>query len=60
MRKLRLYLDTSVISDIDAAAERGAMTREFFRIVAQNPDDYHCPNIATPIIITGEKSYASD
>ena len=40
MRKLRLYLDTSVISDIDAAAERGAVTREFFRIVAQNPDDY--------------------
>ena len=40
MRKLRLYLDTSVISDIGAAAERGAVTREFFRIVAQNPDDY--------------------
>lgn len=42
MRKLRLYLDTSVISDIDALAdsERGVITKEFFRIVAENPDEF--------------------
>lgn len=42
MRKLRLYLDTSVISDIDAPAEseRGAITKEFFRIVAEKPEEF--------------------
>ena len=42
MRKLRLYLDTSVISDIDAPedSQRGAITKEFFRIVTKETDDY--------------------
>lgn len=49
MRKLRLYLDTSVISDIDAPAdsERGTITKEFFRIVAENPDEFEL--IVSPI-----------
>ncbi len=42
MRKQRLYLDTSVISDIDAPQEsiRGRITKEFFRIVVENPEEY--------------------
>lgn len=40
MKKLRLYLDTSVISNIDASTERGAITREFFRVVEESPEEY--------------------
>jgi hypothetical protein len=38
--KLRLYLDTSTISEFDVESPRGEITREFFRIVAENPDEY--------------------
>jgi hypothetical protein len=40
MRKIRLYLDTSVISEIDTDSYRGKITREFFRIVAESSNDY--------------------
>ena len=40
MRKLRLYLDTSVIGDFDADTERGATTREFFRIITENDGEF--------------------
>jgi len=42
MRKLRLYLDTSVIGDLDAPenSDRGMITKEFFRIVATTPNEY--------------------
>ncbi len=42
MRKLRLYLDTSVISDIDAQedSERGAITKEFFQIVSDETEGF--------------------
>ncbi len=41
-RKLRLYLDTSVISMIDTPpeSERGNITKEFFRMVADTPDEF--------------------
>ncbi len=38
--KLRLYLDTSAISLIDTDSERGEITREFFRIVSVQTDEY--------------------
>jgi hypothetical protein len=42
LRKLRLYLDTSVISNIDAphAPDKEAVTKEFFRIVTEQFDEY--------------------
>ena len=42
MRKTRLYLDTSPIIMIepDQDPRRKAITEEFFRIVAANPDEY--------------------
>ena len=40
MRRLRLYLDTSVIGDFDADTERGATTREFFQHVVEREDEY--------------------
>jgi predicted nucleic acid-binding protein len=40
MRRLRLYLDTSTISEIDAESPRGEITREFFWIAVENPDEY--------------------
>ena len=39
-RKLRLYLDTSVISDINSGTKRGVITREFFGIVRAHPEEY--------------------
>jgi hypothetical protein len=36
MRKTSLYLDTSVISEVDADSMRGKITREFFRVVAES------------------------
>lgn len=42
MRKLRLYLDTSVISDIDAphAPDLEAITKEFFRFTGERKSEY--------------------
>ncbi|GHT41888.1 hypothetical protein FACS189443_4230 [Planctomycetales bacterium] len=40
LRKIRLYLDSSVVCDIESETERGNMTREFFRYIAENPDEY--------------------
>jgi len=41
-RKLRLYLDTSIIIMLEHGQDpvRQAMTNEFFRIVAEHSDDY--------------------
>ena len=48
MRRLRLYLDTSVIGDFDADTERGATTREFFRIVSENDDEFEI--VLSPVV----------
>ena len=42
MRKLRIYLDTSVIGMIDAphVPDKEAITKEFFRMMVEQPDDY--------------------
>lgn len=42
MRKLRLYLDTSVISNVEAphVPDKETITKEFFRIVSQKTDEY--------------------
>jgi len=42
MRKLRIYLDTSVVSMIDAPhlPYKEAVTKEFFRMIEEKPDDY--------------------
>ena len=41
-RKLRIYLDTSVVSTIDAPhlPDKEAITKEFFRMMVEQPDDY--------------------
>jgi hypothetical protein len=49
MKKIRLYLDTSVISEIDTDSWRGKITREFFRIVAQT-NEYEL--VISPVAIT--------
>jgi hypothetical protein len=38
MRKIALYLDTSVISEVNINSIRGKITREFFRVVANNSE----------------------
>lgn len=42
MRKTRLYLDTSpiIMVEPDQDSRRQAITKEFFRIVAERPDEY--------------------
>ena len=42
MRKLRIYLDTSVISMIDAPhlSDKEAVSIEFFRMMEEKPDEY--------------------
>jgi len=42
MRKLRIYLDTSVISMIDSphVPDKEAITKEFFRLVVEQLDEY--------------------
>jgi hypothetical protein len=50
MKKIRLYLDTSVISEFDTNSYRGKITREFFRIIAENSNDYEL--VISPITIT--------
>ena len=49
MRKIRIYLETSVIGDFDADSERGATTREFFRIVKANADEYEL--VVSPMLL---------
>jgi len=49
MKKLRIYLETSVIGDFDAATERGAMTREFFRLMKAHADEYEL--IVSPMLL---------
>jgi len=49
MRKIRIYLETSVIGDFEAETERGAITREFFRIITENSDEYEL--IVSPMLI---------
>jgi predicted nucleic acid-binding protein len=41
-RKLRIYLDTSVVSTIDAPhlPDKEAITQEFFRMMAEQPEDF--------------------
>jgi len=41
-RKLRIYLDTSVVSTIDAPhlPDKEAITQEFFRMMEEQPEDY--------------------
>ena len=39
-RKIRFYLDTSVISHLEADDRRGVITREFFRIVQARTDEH--------------------
>ncbi|MCL2623049.1 MAG: hypothetical protein FWD31_05210 [Planctomycetaceae bacterium] len=48
-RRLRLYLDTSVISHWDAGDRRGGITREFFRVVQVRPDEYEL--VVSPMTI---------
>jgi predicted nucleic acid-binding protein len=49
MKKFRLYLDTSVVSAIDTESERGEITREFFRIVSENLNDYEV--VVSPVLL---------
>jgi hypothetical protein len=56
-QQILLYTDTSVISDIDADSERGEITREFFRIVAESPDEYKL--VISPVT-TGELDDSPD
>ena len=50
MRKLRIYLDSSVIGDFDTPedSERGTLTKEFFRHVQEFPDDYEL--LISPVV----------
>jgi predicted nucleic acid-binding protein len=49
MRRLRIYLDTSVISSIDVPhlPAREAITKEFFRMMTERFDDYE--TIISPV-----------
>ena len=51
MRKLRLYLDTSVLSTIDAPhiPEKEAITIEFFRMMEEKPDEYEV--VVSPVTL---------
>jgi predicted nucleic acid-binding protein len=51
MRKLRLYLDTSVISMIASpqVTVREVITKEFFRLVAERPDEFEL--VISPVVI---------
>ena len=51
MRKLKLYLDTSAISHIDAPDRRDweAITGEFYRFVKEHPDEFEL--VASPITL---------
>ena len=49
MRKLRCYLDTSVISQWNAGDRRGGITREFFKTVHAKPDEYEL--IVSPVTL---------
>ncbi|MCL2119335.1 MAG: PIN domain-containing protein [Planctomycetaceae bacterium] len=51
MRKSRIYLDTSVLSTIDAPhlSNKEAITIEFFRILEEKPDDYEV--IVSPVLL---------
>ena len=50
-RKLRIYLDTSVISMVDAPhlSNKEAITKEFFRMMEEKPDEYEI--IVSPVLM---------
>ena len=50
-RQLRLYLDTSVFSMTDAPhlPEKETITKEFFRMMVEQPDDYEI--ILSPVLM---------
>jgi predicted nucleic acid-binding protein len=60
MRKLRLYLDTSVIGMMDSplAPDKEEITKEFFRIVAGRPDEFEL--LISPVVIAEIKNAPSD
>jgi len=51
-RKIRIYIDTSVISMIDTPhiPEMEAITKEFFRLVAESPDKFEL--LISPVLFT--------
>ena len=50
-RKIRIYIDTSVISMIDTphVPEMEAITKDFFRLVAESPDKFEL--LISPVVI---------
>jgi len=50
-RKIRIYIDTSVISMIDTPhiPEMEAITKDFFRLVAESPDKFEL--LISPVVI---------
>ena len=61
-RKLRIYLDTSIISMIDAphTPERETITKEFFRIVSENENEYELflsPMVMQELQASSEEQY---
>ena len=60
MRKLRIYLDTSVISMIDAphVPVKEAITKAFFRYVTEHPEEFEL--LISPVLVTEIKKCQSD
>jgi len=50
-RKLRIYLDTSVVSMIDAphTPDRETITKEFFQLAVERPDEFEL--LISPVVI---------
>ena len=60
MRKLRIYLDTSVISMINAphVPDKEAVTKEFFRYVTERPDEFEL--FISPVLVAEIKKCPSN